>query len=119
MGQQIERLAQFGAETQWQDIPDRPQKQAKLVLMDTFGVILAGSVRPEVVALREKLAATAGRGATPSPKGCAATDPRTAALLNGIAGRAIELCEGMRLISGQAGIQVLPGILALGESDDA
>jgi 2-methylcitrate dehydratase PrpD len=36
--------------------------------------------------------------------------------LNGVAGRAIELCEGLRLVSGQAAMQVLPGILAAGES---
>ncbi len=38
-----------------------------------------------------------------------------AALLNGTAGRAIELCEGLRLVSGQAALQVLPGVLAVGE----
>src|SRR5207244_1334132 len=42
-------------------------------------------------------------------------DPRTAAFLNGIAGRSIELCEGLRLVSGQAAMQVLPGTLAVGE----
>ena len=36
-------------------------------------------------------------------------------MLNGIGGRAIELCEGMRLVSSQAAIQVLPGVLAVGE----
>jgi 2-methylcitrate dehydratase PrpD len=119
MGQQIEDLARFVAETQWEDIPDRVRQNTRRVLLDTFGVILAGSVRPEVVALRERLASSAGSGATLYAKGFASTDPRTAALLNGIAGRAIELCEGMRLISGQAGIQVLPGILALGEHENA
>jgi 2-methylcitrate dehydratase PrpD len=119
MGREIERLAQFVAETRWEDIPENARRQAKLVLFDTFGVILAGSVRPEVEALRERFAPTAGTGATLYARGFAASDPRTAALLNGIAGRAIELCEGMRLISGQAGIQVLPGILALGEQLDA
>src|SRR5205085_6901130 len=39
----------------------------------------------------------------------------TAAMLNGIAGRSIELCEGLRLVSGQAALQVLPGVLAVGE----
>ena len=48
-------------------------------------------------------------------RGWPAHDPRTAALLNGIAGRAIELCEGLRLVSGQAAMQVLPGVLAVGE----
>ena len=46
---------------------------------------------------------TAGTGATVLARGWPAHDPRTAALLNGIAGRAIELCEGLRLVSGQAG----------------
>jgi 2-methylcitrate dehydratase PrpD len=36
-------------------------------------------------------------------------------LLNGIAGRSIELCEGLRLVSGQAAMQILPGVLAVGE----
>jgi hypothetical protein len=39
--------------------------------------------------------------------GWSTTDPRSAALLNGIAGRAIELCEGLRLVSGQAAMQIL------------
>jgi 2-methylcitrate dehydratase PrpD len=68
-----------------------------------------------VVGLRERLAPSSGSGATIYAKGCPASDPRTAALLNGIAGRAIELCEGLRLVSGQAAMQVLPGVLAVGE----
>ena len=115
MGQQIEKLAQFVASTRWEDIPEKVKRQAKLVLMDTVGVILAGSVRPEVKQLREKLGATAGSGASIYAHGCPAHDPRTAALLNGIAGRAIELCEGLRLVSGQAGVQSLPAILATAE----
>jgi 2-methylcitrate dehydratase PrpD len=83
--------------------------------MDTVGVILAGSVRPEVRQLRERMSATAGSGATVYAQGFSTHDPRTAALLNGIAGRAIELCEGLRLVSGQAGVQTLPAILATAE----
>ena len=115
MGHQIEKLAQFVAQTRLEDIPEAVQRQAKLVFLDTLGVILAGSVRPEVLQLRERLAATAGTGATVLARGWPIHDPRTAALLNGIAGRAIELCEGLRLVSGQAAMQVLPGVLASGE----
>ena len=57
----------------------------------------------------------AGSGATVYARGWPDKDPRTAALLNGIAGRAIELCEGLRLVSGQAAMQVLPAVLAVGE----
>ena len=115
MGQNIEELARFVAETRWEDVPEPVRRHTKLVLLDTLGVILAGSVRPEVRQLRERLAATAGTGATVLAHGWPAHDPRTAALLNGIAGRAIELCEGLRLVSGQAAMQILPGVMAVGE----
>lgn len=115
MGRQIEELARFVAATRWEDIPAPVQDHARLVFLDTLGVILAGGERPEVRALRERLADGAGGGATIYARGWTATDPRTAALLNGIAGRAIELCEGLRLVSGQAAMQVLPGVLAVGE----
>src|SRR5438309_10564294 len=115
MGQQIEELAQFVAATRWENVPEPVRQHAKLTLLDTLGVILAGGERPEMRQLRERLAATAGTGATVYARGWATYDPRTAALLNGVAGRSIELCEGLRLVSGQAAMQVLPGVLAVGE----
>src|ERR1700739_2321056 len=115
MGQQIEELAAFVAQTEWADVPEPVQRHAKLVLLDTLGVILAGAERPEVQQLRDRLTGTAGAGATVYARGWPTHDPRTAALLNGIAGRSIELCEGLRLVSGQAAMQVLPGVLAVGE----
>ena len=119
MGQQIEELARFVARTQWEDIPFPVQRHTKLVLLDTLGVILAGAQRPEVGELRARLAPTAGTGATVYARGWPAHDPRTAALLNGIGGRSIELCEGLRLVTGQAAMQVLPGVLAVGEHSDS
>src|SRR6201993_1983431 len=115
MGQQIEELAEFVAQTRWEDVPEQVQRHTKLVLLDTLGVILAGAERPEGRQLRDRLAGTAGTGATVFAHGWPRHDPRTAALLNGIAGRSIELCEGLRFVSGQAAMQVLPGILAVGE----
>src|SRR5260370_39449323 len=115
MGLQIEALAQFVAQTQLEDIPEPVQRHAKLVLLDTLGVILAGAERPEVRALRDALAGTAGTGATVFAPGWPTHDPRTAALLNGIAGRSIELCEGVRFVFGQAAMQLLPGVMAGGD----
>jgi 2-methylcitrate dehydratase PrpD len=119
MGQQIEELARFVADTSCDDIPEAVRRHAKLTLLDTLGVILAGGERPEVAALRDQLAPTAGSGATIYARGWPVQDPRLAALLNGIAGRAIELCEGLRFVSGQAAMQVLPGVLAVGEQAHA
>src|SRR3954467_15039460 len=115
MGREVETLARFVATTQWEDVPASVREHTKLVLLDTLGVILAGGERPEVRQLRERLAATAGTGATVYARGWPTHDPRTAALLNGIGGRAIELCGGLRLVSGQAAMQVLPGALAVAE----
>src|SRR5215813_9648349 len=115
MGEHIERLAEFVAQTRWEDIPEPVRQHTKLVFLDTLGVILAGAERLEVRQLRERLAGTSGTGATVYMRGWPTHDPRTAALLNGIAGRSIELCEGLRLVSGQAAMQILPGVLAVAE----
>jgi 2-methylcitrate dehydratase PrpD len=115
MGREIETLAEFVATTRWEDVPEPVRRHTKLVFLDTLGVILAGGERPEIRELRQRLSLTAGSGATVYARGWPMQDPRTAALLNGIAGRSIELCEGLRLVSGQAAMQVLPGVLAVGE----
>jgi 2-methylcitrate dehydratase PrpD len=112
MGKQIEELARFAAATPWDAIPDAVRRHAKLVLLDTLGVILAGSMQPEVAGARERLTETGGQGATVYARRWPTTDPRTAALLNGLAGRSIELCEGHRYVSCQGAVQVLPTVLA-------
>ena len=116
MAEQIEKLAQFVAERQWADIPSTVQSHAKLVLLDTFGVILAGAEQPEVRRLQEGLEVSAGTGATIYMRGWPTTDPGRAALLHGIAGRTLELCEGHVDVSSQAAVQIVPGILAVGEA---
>jgi len=115
VGEQIERLVRFVAETRWEDIPEAVRQHAQLVLLDTLGVILAGSEQPEVRQLRERLVASGGAGATVFARGWPTSDPRTAALLNGIAGRSIELCEGHRYVSCQGAVQIVPTALATGE----
>jgi 2-methylcitrate dehydratase PrpD len=115
MGQAIEALADFAVGTPWEGIPGAVREHAKLVLLDTLGVMLAGSLQPEVAGARARLTATGGRGATVYAPGWPTTDPRTAALLNGLAGRSIELCEGHRYVSCQGAVQILPAALASAE----
>src|SRR4051794_8281398 len=115
MARQIEELAAFVADTRWEDVPPFVRDHTSLVFLDTLGVILAGSERPEVRQLRDQLSRGGGSGATVYAAGWPSQDARTAALLNGIAGRSIELCEGLRFVSSQAAMQVLPGVLAVGE----
>ncbi|SEP40541.1 2-methylcitrate dehydratase PrpD [Rhodospirillales bacterium URHD0017] len=113
VGEQIEKLAQFIARTGWDDMPEAVHRRAKLVLLDTIAVTLAGAARPEVIELRKRLMAGAGRGATILADGLPQTDTRTAALLNGIAARSVELCEGVRGL--QPAPHILPGVLAIAE----
>ena len=80
MGRAIDELARFAAETRCEDIPEPVRRHARLVLLDTLGVILAGAGRPEVARLRDRLAATAGSGATVYAAGWPTHDPRGAAL---------------------------------------
>src|SRR5712671_826950 len=115
MAQQIEKLAHFVAETTLEQVPAEVRSYAKLVVLDTIGVVLAGAERPEVRELRARLSATAGAGATVFAPGWPTNDTRTAALLNGIAGRSIELGEGHRYVSFQGAMQILPGVLSAGE----
>ena len=115
MAEQIEKLAHFVAETTLEQVPAEVQSYAKLVVLDTIGVVLAGAQRPEVQELRARLSPTAGTGATVFAPAWPTNDPRTAALLNGIAGRSIELGEGHRYVSYQGAMQILPGVLSAGE----
>src|SRR5207302_5384094 len=115
MGQAIEKLAHFVAGTPWEAIPKAVRAHSKLVLLDTVGVMLAGSVQPEVAGVRARLTATGGHGATIYAPGAPTSDPRTAAFLNGLAGRSIELCEGHRYVSCQGAVQALPTALACAE----
>src|SRR5260370_7757039 len=99
MGLQIEALAQFVSQTQLEDIPEPVQRHAKLVLLDTLGVILAGAERPEVRELSEALAGTAGPGATVFPPASPTQSPPTPALLSPIACPPNHLYQHLRFVS--------------------
>ncbi len=118
MGQQIEALAKFVARTQLDEIPPEVQQHAKRVVLDTLGVILRGVRAAGSSGQFQRTARrpTAGTGATVFASRMASVhDPRTAAFLNTVAGRAIELGEGHRYVSYQGAMQILPGVLAVGE----
>jgi len=114
MGREIEELSGHVAATGWADMPEAVRKRAKLIVLDTIGVMLAGAMRPEVAALRAQLAPSLGTGASLFAPGVAAADPRSAAMLNAIAGRSVELCEGQRGL--QPAVHILPGVFAMGQA---
>jgi 2-methylcitrate dehydratase PrpD len=113
MGEQLRELAEFVATAGWEDVPAASRHRTKLVLLDTLGIMLAGSLRPEVRALNERLAVTAGTGATVFGPAWLFADPRTAGLLNSLSGRSLEMSEGLRGL--QIGVHTVPAIVAIGE----
>lgn len=110
----LDALAQFLADTR--EVPPAVEAHAALVVLDTIGVILAGSQEPEAARLIRRLDALGCRGAaTVFASGFPRTDPPGAAFANGTAGTFLELDEGHRP-TGHPGIHVVPPALALGEA---
>jgi len=111
----LERLARFVGSTRAEDIPARVLDRARLILVDTLGVIAAGMRTPELVAFSDaQLAASAPGKAWVIGRGRRA-NPQDAALLNGVAGAWHDFDEGNTLANGHPGIQVLPTALAIGQ----
>ncbi|MBM3525038.1 MAG: MmgE/PrpD family protein, partial [Alphaproteobacteria bacterium] len=108
----LARWSEFAAGLHVDEIPAPVVARAKLAMLDTLGAIVAGQQEPEVGALVRRLADPTGIGAGAAVIGTAMhAAPATAALLNGIAGTALELDEGNRFARGHPAIHVLPAVL--------
>jgi len=64
MSEHLERLARFVAETSFEAIPPAVREHARLVLLDTLGVILVGSTEAEVTQLSGQLIRAGAQGRT-------------------------------------------------------
>lgn len=105
-----ETLARFVATTKLEDIPSVVLQNAKLMMLDTFGVTLAASRDPgcKLLALWARDQEAAAR-ATVIGQGFKSS-PLLAALVNGHAAHALDYDD-----SGHTSTQTLPAALALGE----
>lgn len=91
--------------------PTEVRAKAALVLADTIGAISGGAAEAEVARLSERLLDRAdGHAPVIGPRGVA--DAKTAALLNGTAGTALEMDEGHQFCKGHPAIRVIPAVLA-------
>ena len=105
-----EALAQFVVGTRIEDIPAVVIQNAKLMILDTFGVILAGTRNPGCKFLAQWV-----RDQEASPRATVIgqgfrSSPLLAALTNGHAAHALDYDD-----SGHYSTQTLPAALALGE----
>jgi len=111
----LEQLARFVGTTRSEDIPARVLERARLILIDTLGVIAAGMRTPELLALSDAQLETGSPGRAWVIGRGRRSNPQDAALLNGIAGAWHDFDEGNTLANGHPGIQVLPTGLAIGQ----
>lgn len=110
-------LCRFLSKTDLPDLPQPVLDHARQVLLDTLGVIVAGSGVPEVNQLASRLPVSSHReeGVT-CPGRAGSFEPLFAALLNGVAGSSLEFEEGNSRAMGHPAIQLVPALVADAEA---
>lgn len=113
-------LAAWGAAVSWADLPEDIQKRAALVLLDDFAAMVAARDEPELIALRDGVARSAGPAeATVFDGGHHRLDRYSAALSNGTAADWCELDGGYRPAVCHAALYCLPALMAEAEATGA
>lgn len=117
VGKALAELVAFTSKVEWTDIPKAVQMRAALVLCDDMAAMIAARGEPEVVALHDGVAKSAGHAeATVFNARDQRFDRYSAALANGCAGDWAELDEGYRRVICHAGVYCLPALLAEAEA---
>ena len=117
MSKNLLNLCRFFAELVPENIPPHVLDHAKMVLLDTLGVILAGSKAEEVGEIAQNLSINPRKGSRVTCPGKPETvDPLNAALINGLTGSTLEYEEGNSRAMGHPAIQIVPAIVAESES---
>jgi len=118
IGAALAELVTFTSKVKWSDIPEPVQKRAALVLCDDMAAMVAARDEPEVTALHDGVAKSAGAAeATVFNARGQRLDRYSAALANGCAGDWAELDEGYRRVICHAGVYCLPALLAEAEAE--
>ncbi|MBI2204410.1 MAG: MmgE/PrpD family protein [Candidatus Rokubacteria bacterium] len=115
----IEQLAAYAANESFEKLPDAAVRAARRAMLDTLGVMLAGSV--EITASRVRALIAHRRGADEATVvGTGVRAPvEDAALANGTAAHALDYDDLHQSLSGHPSVPVLPAALALAERERA
>ena len=111
----LDLLAEFVAETRWEDLHPAAIAAAKDVVLDTIGAILAGSRLSENANFAGLAATMSGPGRATVLGHGHRVQPVWATMVNATAGVSLEMDEGNRLGGGHPSIHVTPGTIAVGE----
>lgn len=108
-------IARFSHTLSLDDLDKTVVKHAILVIRDTLGVMLAGSVLPEIKGLVTNAGVLSGPGIS-SLMGIEKTaSPHFAALVNGAGAVSLELDEGNQYAVNHPAVHILPAALAIAE----
>jgi 2-methylcitrate dehydratase PrpD len=112
-------LAEYVVKTGYADLPREAVTQVKRAVLDTLGVMVAGSAEPCARIAAEIVAEEGGKPvATVIGRGFAAP-ARSAALVNGIAAHALDYDDVTASMRGHPSPPLLPAVLAVGEQTNA
>ncbi len=110
-----QRLAEFVASAPSGDIPPPAREQARRAILDTLGVMLAGSGE-DASRILAAMARDQGRSEEATVFGYAFRVPASeAALVNGTSGHALDFDDVSMSMRGHPSVPLLPAVLALGE----
>ncbi|GAB6174143.1 MmgE/PrpD family protein [Paradesulfitobacterium aromaticivorans] len=108
-------IAEFVVSNGYDQIPEEARKQAKLVLLDTLGAMLAGSHVYPLPNLVAQWSSEHGIGPVTVVGWSEGMDLTTAALLNGTSAVALEMDEGNQFSKGHPASHIIPAALAWAE----
>jgi len=108
-------FCRFLADRNSEKIPLPVLRRAQFVLLDTLGVILRGSLVPEVLEIARELGACKLEAGVTCPGHPGFFAPPLAAMLNGMAGSSLEFEEGNSRAMGHPAIQLVPALVAAAE----
>ena len=111
----IQALAEFAHDLDFQSLDPRIKQQIDLVFRDTLGTMLAGASLPEIDSLAGQASWLGGSGEATVLGRDAASAPHFAALVNGTGGVSLELDEGNQYAVNHPAIHILPAVFALAE----
>lgn len=113
-------LTAWSEALEWDAVPEAVQRRAALVLADDLAAIVAARGEPELIALQDGLAKSAGAPeATVFNARAMRLDRYSAAMANGTAADWCELDEGYRRAICHAGLYCVPALLAEAEATGA
>ena len=115
----LAELAERWSAVRAEDVPDEASTVARQCILDWLGCAVAGSTEPLARILRERLVETDRAGGCTVVGSDDTATARTAALVNGAAGHALDFDDTHTMLSGHPTVPVLPAVLALAEELDA